>query len=85
MAAGPPEQLLVDEKFLREYYILNCVGLLITTNHLTDGLYLPAEDRRHYVAWSNLTPGDFADQYWAICSRGMKMAAMVMSLRICRR
>jgi hypothetical protein len=64
MAASPPEQLLVDEKFLREYYILNCVGLLITTNHLTDGLYLPAEDRRHYVAWSNLTPGDFADQYW---------------------
>jgi hypothetical protein len=24
-----------------------------------DGLYLPEDDRRHYVAWSNLTKDDF--------------------------
>ena len=36
----------VDEKNLREYTILNCCGVIITTNHKTDGLYLPADDRR---------------------------------------
>ena len=27
--------------------------------------YLPAEDRRHYVAWSELKKADFADDYWS--------------------
>jgi hypothetical protein len=35
---------------------------VITTNH--GGLYLPADDRRHYVAWSELTKADFQDGYW---------------------
>ena len=39
-------------------------GVVITTNHLTDGIYLPAEDRRHYVAWSDCKPADFAPDYW---------------------
>jgi hypothetical protein len=25
---------------------------------------LPADDRRHFVAWSNLTKDDFAEDYW---------------------
>ena len=29
------------------------LGFIITTNHKTDGIYLPADDRRHYVAWSD--------------------------------
>jgi hypothetical protein len=37
---------------------------LITTNHKTDGIYLPEDDRRHYVAWSNWTKEQFADEYW---------------------
>ena len=32
--------------------VLNVCGVLITTNHKTDGIFLPADDRRHYVAWS---------------------------------
>ena len=47
-----------------EYYVLNCLGFIITTNHKTDGIYLPADDRRHYVAWSNLNKGDFPANYW---------------------
>ena len=39
-------------------------GVIITTNHLTDGIYLPADDRRHFVAWSDLTKEDFVDSYW---------------------
>jgi hypothetical protein len=36
----------------------------MTSNYKTDGLYLPADDRRHYVAWSDLTIADFAAGYW---------------------
>jgi hypothetical protein len=63
-AATPPDVLRVDEKHLREYYIFNCCGVIITTNYRTDALYLPATDRRHYVAWSALTKEDFASDYW---------------------
>lgn len=62
--AAPPDVLRVDEKNLREHSILNCCGVIITTNHKADGIFLPADDRRHYVAWSDLTKGDFTDDYW---------------------
>jgi Family of unknown function (DUF5906) len=62
--AAPPETLRVDEKHLREYYVFNVLGFLITTNHKTDGIYLPADDRRHYVAWSKFTKEDFTPDYW---------------------
>jgi hypothetical protein len=62
--ASPPDVLRVDEKYTNEHSILNCVGLILTTNYKTTGIYLPAEDRRHYVAWSNMAPEDFADSYW---------------------
>lgn len=64
--ASPPDTLRVDEKHLREYSILNVCGVIITTNHKTDGIYLPAEDRRHFVAWSDITKEDerFAGGYW---------------------
>ena len=57
--AAPPDVLRVDEKTLREHYVTNVCGIIITTN-----LYIPAGDRRHFVAWSNLTPKDFDAGYW---------------------
>jgi hypothetical protein len=62
--AAPPDVVRVDEKNLREYYVPNLCGVVITSNHKTDGIYLPADDRRHMVAWSNLTKDDFAADYW---------------------
>jgi hypothetical protein len=62
--AAPPDVLRVNEKYLREHSICNCTGVIITTNYKTDGIYLPADDRRHYVAWSDLTNEDFARSYW---------------------
>ena len=56
--------LRVDEKNLREYSIPNCCGLIITTNHRADGIYLPADDRRHFVAWSPRAKEDFSAEYW---------------------
>jgi hypothetical protein len=62
--AAPPDVLRVNEKHLREYYVFNCLGFLVTTNHKTDGIYLPADDRRHYVAWSHRTKDEFTPEYW---------------------
>jgi hypothetical protein len=62
--AAPPEVLRCDEKNLREHAVLNVCGVVITSNHKTDGIYLPADDRRHYVAWSDLTLKDFPQSYW---------------------
>ena len=62
--AAPPDVLRVDEKNLPEHNILNCCGVIITTNYKTDGIHLPADDRRHFVAWSSLTAADFESGYW---------------------
>jgi hypothetical protein len=59
IGAAPPEVLRVNEKHLKEHSIVNIVGAIITSNYKTEGLYLPADDRRHYVAWSDLTRADF--------------------------
>jgi len=61
--ASPPGVLRVDEKNLHEYNIINVVGIVVTTNH-RDGVYLPPDDRRHYVAWSELEKEAFPPDYW---------------------
>jgi Family of unknown function (DUF5906) len=63
--AAPPDVLRVDEKNFREYCVLNCCGVILTTNHKADGIYLPPDDRRHFVAWSDLTRDDFGADYWS--------------------
>lgn len=62
--AAPPDVLRVDEKHLRETNVANVCGVIITTNHATDGLYLPDDDRRHFVAWSPRTRDHFEADYW---------------------
>ena len=62
--AAPPDVNHIDEKNIKEYYVFNLCGVIITSNHKTDGIYLPADDRRHMVAWSNLTSDAFAADYW---------------------
>jgi hypothetical protein len=59
LGAAPPDVLRVNEKHLKEHHIVNVVGAIITTNYKTEGIYLPADDRRHYVAWSDVMPSAF--------------------------
>jgi hypothetical protein len=61
---SPPEVLRINEKNTKEYYILNRVGLILTTNYKTDGIYLPADDRRHFVAWTERTLDAFPEGYF---------------------
>ena len=62
--AAPPDVLRVDEKNLREHAVFNMVGVIVTTNNKSNGIYLPADDRRHYVAWSDLNRTDFVEDYF---------------------
>jgi hypothetical protein len=62
--AAPPDVLRCDEKNLREHAVLNVCGVVITTNHKCDGIYLPADDRRHFVAWSDAAKEEFHSEYW---------------------
>jgi len=62
--AAPPDTLRIDEKNIREYVIPNVVWVIITTNHKVGGIYLPPDDRRHFVAWSILTRAMFDPDYF---------------------
>ena len=64
LTTTPPEVIDCNEKHIKQHYVLNVMGIVITTNHLTDGIHLPPEDRRHFVAWSDCTPADFEEGYW---------------------
>jgi len=64
LTAAPPDVLRVDEKHTREYSVLNVTGLIITTNN-KDSIHLPADDRRHFVAWSDKSKEDFPDGYFS--------------------
>jgi Bifunctional DNA primase/polymerase, N-terminal len=45
--------LMVADKYVKAHPVVDVWGAIITTNHKVRGLYLPADDARHYVAWSN--------------------------------
>lgn len=62
--AAPPDVLTCNDKHAKEYPVFNVMGVILTTNHKTGGIYLPADDRRHYVAWSEAHKEDFDEQYW---------------------
>ena len=74
LIAAPPDTLRVNPKFVKPYYVLNVVGVVITTNHKVGGLFLPPDDRRHFVAWSTVEPSDFSPdqwtEYWATLNAG---------------
>jgi Family of unknown function (DUF5906) len=64
LCAAPPDVLRCNEKHTKEFYVPNVCGLILTSNYRTDGIYLPGDDRRHYVAWSDAAAADFDVDYW---------------------
>jgi hypothetical protein len=62
--AAPPDVLRVDEKHVHEYSVFNVCGVVVTTNYKSYGIFLPADDRRHYGAWSERTKDYFSKDYW---------------------
>lgn len=62
--AAPPDCHLVDEKNRQEYLVPNLCNVAIGSNYKTDGLYLPEDDRRHYVAASERLRTEFTKRYF---------------------
>ena len=62
--ATPPDVTRVNAKYVPQHYVLNVCGVIITTNYKTNGIYLPADDRRTYVAWSDVKQADFEAGFW---------------------
>jgi hypothetical protein len=62
--ARPPNMLRINEKYIREYYIVNCFGMIVTTNY-RDAFYLTPEDRRHFVMFSEVATETYEPAYWA--------------------
>jgi hypothetical protein len=62
--AAPPETLRTNEKYIKQYYLPNVCGVVLTLNDKEIGMYLPPDDRRHYVAWSDHKKEDFPAEYW---------------------
>jgi hypothetical protein len=63
-AAAPPDVLACNDKYIRRHYVPNVLGLVVTTNHKSDGIYLPGDDRRHLVGWSNCIKEEFSAGYF---------------------
>jgi Family of unknown function (DUF5906)/TOTE conflict system, Archaeo-Eukaryotic Primase domain/Primase C terminal 1 (PriCT-1) len=64
MIAAPPETLTCNDKYTKAYPIVNANGVILTTNRKANGFFLPQNDRRHFVAWSERKRADFPDTYW---------------------
>jgi len=62
--AAPPDTVSINEKHMKPYDVPNITFVLITTNYKFGGLYLPLDDGRHYVAWSEETKEDFDEGYF---------------------
>jgi hypothetical protein len=56
--------LTIANKNVKEYPILNAVLPIFTTNHLTDGLFIPPTDRRIDYIWSPRRQSDFTEKFW---------------------
>lgn len=63
LIAAPPDVLRCDEKNLREHSVMNVTGVIVTSNHV-DGIYLPSDSRRYFVAWSEAVKESYSKTYW---------------------
>jgi hypothetical protein len=60
---APPEMHRINTKFVPQYAAVNVCGVIMTSNHL-DALYIPRDDRRHFVCVSNRTKEEFKAGYF---------------------
>lgn len=65
LIAAPPDVLTCNEKHKPQVAVVNVMGVIYTTNNKTDGIYLPNDDRRHFVVWSGCVKEDFTPDYWS--------------------
>jgi len=64
LTAAPPDQLTYNNKNVKAYPVRNCCGVILTTNHETGAMYLPPDDRRYLVLWSDQVAANFSPTDW---------------------
>lgn len=64
LTASPPDIVQCEEKYEKKYAVTNVTSVIITTNYKTGGIYLPPDDRRTYVAWSDMQFNELPENYW---------------------
>jgi hypothetical protein len=71
--AAPPHTHRINIKYVPEFYSFNVNNTIYTTNHGQDGLYLPPDDGRHYVANTECQrlPDQVYEEYWHWLKHGM--------------
>lgn len=62
--ASPPDVLTCNDKNIRQHPVFNRMAVIFTSNYKTGGIYLPRDDRRHFVAWSNEVKENFTEEFW---------------------
>jgi hypothetical protein len=60
---APPETHRINTKHIPQYAAVNVCAVVMTSNHL-DALYIPSDDRRHFVGVSTRTKEEFAPGYF---------------------
>ena len=49
LIAGTPDYMTVNQKYGAKYSVRLHCGVIVTTNHMTSGIYIPPDDRRYDV------------------------------------
>lgn len=62
--ATPPTTVLVNEKHEKGIHVANVCLVIMTTNHRTDGIYLPSGDGRHFPVWSERSREEYDIDYF---------------------
>lgn len=71
LIAGLPDTCLINPKYGQKYSMRMHCGVIITTNHLTSGIYIPSDDRRYDVIESatldqmNLQNSEIKNNYFS--------------------
>ncbi len=60
--AAPPDDITINQKFLRPYTLPNLVQVIFLTNYENGVYFEDKSDGRYHVIWSSVTPKD-ADYY----------------------
>lgn len=71
--AAPPSTLTCNKKNLHPYQVPNVMSVVITTNFKLDGLFIPPDDGRYYVAWSDsprINQDGYYEGFWEWLENG---------------
>jgi hypothetical protein len=66
LISGTPDWTEVNPKYGCKFHVRNCAGVVLTTNYIDTGVYLPPDDRRYYAVQAAEHPDTVAqrDEYF---------------------